>query len=65
VVVALVLALLASALPAHAQDYPNRQVRVLEPLAAASAVDVVTRLIADRVGHDLGAAFFVDNQPGA
>ncbi len=63
----IVIALVLLTLPAHAQaqDYPNRQVRVLEPLAAASAVDVVTRLIADRVGHDLGAAFFVDNQPGA
>lgn len=57
--------LLALAGPAIAQDYPTRQVRVLEPLAAASAVDVVTRLLADRIGHDLGQSLFVDNEPGA
>ncbi len=62
----LLLATLILPMVAHAQaPYPNRQVHVLEPLAAASAVDVVTRLLADRVGHDLGQTFFVDNQPGA
>jgi tripartite-type tricarboxylate transporter receptor subunit TctC len=64
---ALLLCLAPTLLPgqATAQDYPSRQVRVLEPLAAASAVDVVTRLLADRIGHDLGQTFFVDNEPGA
>jgi len=50
---------------ANAQDYPTRQVRVLEPLAAASAVDVVARLIADHLSQDLGQSFYVDNEPGA
>ena len=53
------------ALPASAQDYPQRQIRVLEPLAASSAVDVVTRIVADRMGRILGQTLFVDNQPGA
>ncbi len=48
-----------------AQTYPSRQIHVLEPLAAASAVDVVTRLLADKVGQSLGQSLFVDNQPGA
>ncbi len=47
------------------QPYPSRQVHIIEPLAAASAVDVVARLIADRLSQDLGQSFYVDNQPGA
>ena len=50
---------------ASAQPYPSRQVHIIEPLAAASAVDVVARLIADKLSQDLGQAFYVDNQPGA
>lgn len=63
-----VLALLAClALPgaAWAQDYPRRPIRLLEPLAAGSSVDVVTRIVADRMGRILGGSLFVDNQPGA
>ncbi len=52
-------------LPASAQTYPNRQIRVLEPLAAASAVDTITRIVADRMGQSLGQSLYVDNQPGA
>lgn len=59
------LAYLALAGPAWAQDYPRRPIRVLEPLAAGSAVDVVTRIVADRMGRILGGSLFVDNQPGA
>ncbi len=58
------LALLVAA-PSRAQDYPRRPIRVLEPLAAGSAVDVVTRIVADRMGRILGGSLFVDNQPGA
>ena len=57
---------LLTTLPASAQQpYPSRQVHIIEPLAAASAVDVVARLIADRLSQDLGQSFYVDNQPGA
>ena len=58
-------AALLLALPAAAQDYPSRPIRVLEPLAAGSAVDVVTRIVTDRMGRILGGSLFVDNQPGA
>ncbi len=59
------LLLLVLASPALAQDYPARPIRILEPLAAGSAVDVVTRIVADRMGRILGGSLFVDNQPGA
>ena len=62
---AAVAALLLFAAPLRAQEYPRRQIRVLEPLAAGSSVDVVTRIVVDKMGRILGQALFVDNQPGA
>ncbi len=53
------------AMPAMAQTYPNHTIRVLEPLAAASAVDTVTRIVAEKMGQILGQSLYVDNQPGA
>ena len=61
----LVLAALLLGLPAVAQTYPNRTIRILEPLAAGSAVDVVTRIVADKMGQAMGGSLYVDNQPGA
>ena len=56
--------LLASTL-ARAQTYPERPVRLLVPLAAASAVDIVARVVGDKMGTILGQRFYVENQPGA
>ena len=60
-----VAALLLLAAPAAAQDYPRRTIRVLEPLAAGSAVDVVARIVAEKMGAALGQSLYIDNQPGA
>ena len=62
---ALVLLALTLSGSAWGQDYPRRPIRILEPLAAGSSVDVVTRIVADRMGRILGGSLFVDNQPGA
>ena len=48
-----------------AEEYPNRPIRILMPLAAGSAVDVVTRIVADRMGDILGQRLFIENNPGA
>jgi tripartite-type tricarboxylate transporter receptor subunit TctC len=53
------------AAPAMAQPYPNHTIRVLEPLAAASAVDTVTRIVSEKMSQILGQSLYVDNQPGA
>jgi tripartite-type tricarboxylate transporter receptor subunit TctC len=49
----------------RAQAFPDRPIRVIVPLAAASAVDVALRLVVDEMGRDLGQSFVVENQPGA
>ena len=67
----LLLRVLAGALfaaclgPVHAQDYPNRSVRLVVPLAPAGAADILGRLLAERLGAAWGQAVVVDNKPGA
>jgi tripartite-type tricarboxylate transporter receptor subunit TctC len=63
VLVAGVLAALLAPL-AHAQSYPDRPIKLLVPLAAGSAVDIVARLVADKMGDQLGQRPFVENMPG-
>ena len=60
----LLLATLAL-LPSHAQNYPNRPVRVLVPLSAGGGMDTVARGLGQRLGDVLGQSFVVDNRPGA
>ena len=53
------------AVPAQAQKYPTRPVRVLVPLAAGGGMDTVTRGLAQKLGDTFGESFVVDNRPGA
>ena len=63
VMLAAVFALLAS--PARAQPYPSKPVRILMPLAAGSAVDVVARIVAEKMSEKVGQGIVVENMPGA
>ena len=59
------LALLAALLPAFAQDWPTKTVRIIVPFGPGATPDIVARLLADRLAAKLGAAFVVENKPGA
>ena len=59
------LVALPAALPAEAQAYPNRPVRVIVPLAPGGGMDTVTRGLGVKLGETLGQTFVVDNRPGA
>ena len=55
----------AATAPARAQSaYPNRPVRVIVPFAPGGLTDVVARLIAGKVGDQLGRQFYVENIVG-
>jgi len=59
------LALWAAVLPAAAQEWPARQVKLIVPFGPGSTPDIVMRLIADHLQHNLGQSFVVENKPGA
>lgn len=46
-------------------DYPIKPVTVLAPFAAGGTVDIVARLLAQKLGADLGQSFLIDNRGGA
>lgn len=50
---------------AAAQDWPSRPVTLVNPFAAASAVDVVARLVAQRMTQNLNRSILVENRTGA
>jgi tripartite-type tricarboxylate transporter receptor subunit TctC len=59
---------MAAAIPGGAlaqPAYPDRPIRVIMPLAAGSAVDVVVRIVSDRMGETLGQRLLIENQTGA
>lgn len=59
------LAALSPRVAAAQAAYPDRPIRVIEPLAAGSAVDVVVRIVAERMGDILGQRLLIENQTGA
>lgn len=59
----LLLAALAGG--AIAQDYPNKPIRIVAPFAPGGAVDILARIIAERLGAQYGQSVIVDNKPGA
>ena len=61
----LIAALLAAALCAQAQDYPNKPIKWLAPLAAGSAVDAAARVVAAKISENIGQQIVVENMPGA
>jgi tripartite-type tricarboxylate transporter receptor subunit TctC len=60
------LLLIAAALPASAQDWPPKTVRIMVPFGPGSTPDIVARLIAEGLSKKHpDSAFVVENKPGA
>ncbi|MBC5767885.1 Bug family tripartite tricarboxylate transporter substrate binding protein [Ramlibacter albus] len=52
-------------LPARAQAYPNRPVKIILGLAPGASTDAGTRLLAQHLQEVTGQTFVVENRPGA
>ena len=62
---ALAAMLVAVPLAAAAQSYPAKPIRMIVPLAAASAVDNGARILAAKMSENMGQQVVIENQPGA
>jgi tripartite-type tricarboxylate transporter receptor subunit TctC len=57
----LAAACITSFIPAHAQTYPDRAVKLIVPYAAGGGTDAIARLVAQAVSEQLGQTIVVEN----
>ena len=55
---------LAATLPAYAQDWPNRPVKVIVPFPPGGPTDVLARPVVEHLSRILGQPFLIDNRAG-
>jgi tripartite-type tricarboxylate transporter receptor subunit TctC len=63
--VAVLVAGLAAAPSAGAQDYPARAVKIIVPFPAGGSADVVPRIVAEWLSRKWGHPVVIENRPGA
>jgi tripartite-type tricarboxylate transporter receptor subunit TctC len=51
--------------PVTAQTYPSKPIRLVVPTSVSTPIDIVSRVVADRLGAALGQPITIDNRPGA
>jgi len=62
---AVATAALAVGFHAAAQTYPARPVKIIVPATTGGAIDVIARVLADKMTASLGQPVVVENKPGA
>ena len=54
-----------TATPVHAQSWPARPIKLVVPFPPGGLIDNMARLVAPKLGQELGQAIVIDNKPGA
>jgi tripartite-type tricarboxylate transporter receptor subunit TctC len=61
---ALAATVVGASLPAHAQEWPTKTVRLITPYPVGGGPDGIARLVADKLSKKWGKPVVVDNRPG-
>lgn len=61
---ALAATVAGASLPAHAQEWPTKNVRLITPYPVGGGPDGIARLLADKLSKKWGKPVVVDNRPG-
>jgi tripartite-type tricarboxylate transporter receptor subunit TctC len=59
------IALLAIALPSHAEDYPTRPIKIIVPFGPGGFTDVAARILQKELTPALGVPVVIENKSGA
>jgi tripartite-type tricarboxylate transporter receptor subunit TctC len=60
-----VIALSLGAIRVHAQSYPTRSIKIVVPATPGGAIDVIARLLGDKLTASMGQPVVTENKPGA
>jgi tripartite-type tricarboxylate transporter receptor subunit TctC len=63
--IAAALAVMLMAGQASAQNYPNRAIKIIVPATPGGGIDIIARLVGEKISVSLGQSVVVENKPGA
>lgn len=59
------MAIATVSLPAHAQSFPNKPLKIIVPYPPGGSSDIIARAISQPLSDSLGQPVIVENRPGA
>ena len=64
-VMATSLTLLTMAANVQAQTYPSKTIKIIVPAPPGGAIDIIARVVGDKLSASMGQPVIIDNKPGA